>query len=729
MTMGPVDPSTTGPIGGTLQSATLKRVTRTRRRSKPLTETEIKARLANEIRDSLGWLGSKISNDRRAALREFYGLPYGNEKEGRSTIVMRDFLQSVIWALPKLVRTFLSEDLIVRFLPRIQAKQEQADQATDYVNYILRTDNNGFFVLYEGFFDCLVEKGGIWEAIWVEKKSEPESYVGLDDQELADLFQGDDDAQVEVLQHETHIGQIEDPLTMQPVRVQLHDVVVRRSRWRVEIGCIAPEHFLVSRDTVSLDDTPFVGKRVRKSASQLLDMGYPKELIDKLPYSAEEGELQQERLARFELDQSYPYQPVERPGASRTTWITDAYIKLDCDGDGIAELRHIVCAGNTAEILLSNDPASGHPFAFVTPIVIPHKLFGLSMHDLTRDLQLIRTSITRQYIDNCYNVNNGRYKVKEGRPGQSVNIDDVMNSIPGGVIRMEMDGDVDVLATPPFGVGQMQLLEFLTVEGERRTGVSRQNQGLNSEETSTSTGISQLMAAGDAVIELIARIIAETGLKSLCKNVLRLVCEHQSRARMVKLRGKWVSFDPREWDTMMDMEIAVGLGMGSRDAVAANAYQILAIQSQIQQAGLGGLLVTPDNVYRALKAFVANRGFAGDGGFFNDPQGQPPPPPGPSPDLITAQAKQGEVDHNNKKLQLQGLVDAAKLQIERERMLLDHHVEMSKLHMEHGHKPPPAPFFGPGLFGEGPSPSPPGPSLTQLPPDQMPEPAAPAGGP
>jgi len=139
--------------------------------------------------------------------------------------------------------------------------------------------------------------------------------------------------------------------------------------------------------------------------------------------------------------------------------------------------------------------------------------------------------------------------------------------------------------------------------------------------------------------------------------------------------------------------------------------------------------VTPDNVYRALKAFVANRGFAGDGGFFNDPQGQPPPPPGPSPDLITAQAKQGEVDHNNKKLQLQGLVDAAKLQIERERMLLDHHVEMSKLHMEHGHKPPPAPFFGPGLFGEGPSPSPPGPSLTQLPPDQMPEPAAPAGGP
>jgi hypothetical protein len=287
-------------------------------------------------------------------------------------------------------------------------------------------------------------------------------------------------------------------------------------------------------------------------------------------------------------------------------------------------------------------------------------------------------------MDNMYNVNDGRYVVRG-----DVNLDDLLNSVPGGVVRAGSDGQVEPLVTPPFGTQVANMLEFLTVEREQRTGVMRYNQGQDSNITKTASGIGALMGAGNSRVELIARIFAETGVRELFLQMLRLVSRYQNRPRIMRMRGQWIPIDPREWEDQLDIAVNVGLGTGSREYVAAQAQAILQIQERLAQAGLGGSLVTPENVYKALKTWLSSVGFKGDGGFFQDPSQTPPQPPKPDPKMIEVQQT--------------GQIEAAKLMLEREKMLLDHHAAMSKLHMDHGHPPPPMPALMAGLNGEVPN--------------------------
>ena len=70
------------------------------------------------------------------------------------------------------------------------------------------------------------------------------------------------------------------------------------------------------------------------------------------------------------------------------------------------------------------------PFVSLTPIPMPHRFFGLSVADLVMDLQLIKSSILRQILDNLYLSNNGRHIISD-----QVNLDDMMTSRPGGIVR------------------------------------------------------------------------------------------------------------------------------------------------------------------------------------------------------------------------------------------------------------------------------------------------------
>ena len=655
-------------------------------------EQKLKAAITAEITDAVGWMGSRLAEDRRTALEYYLGAPFGNEQEGRSQIVLRDVLDTIEWVMPSLLRIFTSGDEVVQFTPTGQEDEGVAEQATAYCNWIMMRDNPGFLILYQLFKDALLERFGAGKAYWNEECYEEGSlYLGMNDDEFMMLLK---DPDVEVLQHtdvplpapppepvQTPQGMVVPPA--QPSPGSVHDALIRRCRNRVKIENIPPEEFLMSRDARSLNDARYLGHRARKTASDLVEMGIPKEVVDGLPEGGFADEFNMERIARNSLDDAFGGVLTQPSGAARIIWTTESYIRHDWDGDGITELRYVLSVGTDAQTLLKNEQVDDHPFFGLTPVIIPHKVIGLSLADLVMQFQLLRSTLVRQFLDNLYFTTNGRWGVIEGK----VNLDDVLNNIPGGVVRMEMEGAVFPLAPPPIGQVVLPMMEFLAGERENASGVTRYNQGSDANSLNkTAHGISQIMSASQARVELIARIFAETGVKALFQKILRLIVKHQNKPRVIRLTNKWVPMDPSEWSSQMDVTINVGIGSGSRETIAANSAAIIAMQEKVGMSPFGPQLLTAENVYKSLKSFVQNTGFKGDGGYFTDPTDSKPPPPKPDVALLELEQK--------------GHLETAKLALERDKMLLENHAAMAKLYLDNGQPPPPMPMLssaGPGV--------------------------------
>jgi hypothetical protein len=294
--------------------------------------------------------------------------------------------------------------------------------------------------------------------------------------------------------------------------------------------------------------------------------------------------------------------------------VMECYIKVDYDGDGIAELRKIVYAGST---ILDNEEVDFVPFCSICPIPMPHKFFGHSLADRALDLQLIKSTVTRQILDNMYMTNSPRMQVVEGQ----VNLDDLLTVTANGIVRTKNIGAIQPLTVPPTASQSFPLLDYLDGVQAKRTGVSDIQQGLdpNVLQNATATAVATMQNASNGKIELIARIFAETGVKDLFSKVLQLLCKYQDKARIVRLRGKYVSIDPREWTNGFDMTINVGLGTGNKQEQMAMLSMVLAKQEEIlKTAGIENPLVSVTNYRQTLGRFIEAAGFKDSNEFFKE---------------------------------------------------------------------------------------------------------------
>ena len=108
----------------------------------------LKSIVDSEIEDAIGFLETETTDERQRALEYYLGEPYGNEVEGKSSIVTREVAEAVDGALPSLMRIFTSTDDFVAFEPVNRGDEELAEQATVYVNHIINKDNNGFEIFH-----------------------------------------------------------------------------------------------------------------------------------------------------------------------------------------------------------------------------------------------------------------------------------------------------------------------------------------------------------------------------------------------------------------------------------------------------------------------------------------------------------------------------------------------------------------------------------------------------
>jgi hypothetical protein len=645
-----------------------------------MTESELKAILSAEISDSIGHIGGELSEQRRKALDYYLGQPFGNEIEGRSKVVSTDVSDTIEWILPSLLRIFTAGDDVVRYEPTGPEDDEVARQATEYANWIFNRDNPGFLILYTIMKDALLQKNGIGKVWWEDAEEERREVYRQKTPEETQMLLADPDVELlELREYQAERIGIDATGAVVALPVSYHDVTVkRRSRnGRVRVTPVPPEEFLISRRARGIEEAAFVGHRVRRTVSELLALGYDRKIVEALPDAVEDEPTGEER-ARFDFDDTGD------PGGShglnramREVWITECYIRADWDGDGIAERRKITVGGSGEEIL-DNEPWDGPlPFISLTPIIMPHRFFGLSVADLVMDLQLIKSTILRQILDNLYLSNNGRHVISD-----QVNLDDMLTVRPGGIVRLKSgampgQGHVLPLDTPLVAAQAFPMLEYLDGVREGRTGVTRYNQGLHAETLNkTAAGINQIMTAAQQRVELIARVFAETGIKDLFRKILELVGKHQSAPRIIRLRNRWVPMDPRSWNTQMDLSINVGLGTGNRDQMLTHLQNLLGIQVQAikLQGGAAGPIVTLDNIYNTLAKLVENAGLKSVDAYFTAPGAMPPAPQPPQ-----AEGGAPPMDPNVLALQQKTQVDAARLAFDQRRAAADMEFDRAKL--------------------------------------------------
>ena len=632
-------------------------------------EDELQGIVAGELEDAINFIDQQISPVRALATEYYRGEPFGDEEDGRSQVVSMDVRDTVQAIMPSLMRIFTSSDRTVEFMPKSMEDVPMADQATDYVNYIFNSDNAGFLELHAAFKDALIRKNGIMKFYWDESiETQTSEMSGLDDAALSALY-ADKNVQIEMLESES-VGDFgpEELNAMQamgltPPMMHSARVTYRNATGRVKVEAVPPEEFLIDRRAKSIDDAQFVAHRRMVTVSDLVAMGYEYDDVIDLATDADDFGMNVERITR---NPALRTKTGDRSDESmRKVLYIECYIRVDRDGDGIAELRKICVAGNAYE-LLSDEACDFAPFASFTPDPEPHQFFGISTADVVMDIQRIKSVVMRNSLDSLAMSIHPRMAVTEGQ----VNIEDVMNTEVGGIIRQRSAGQVQPIAMPFVGKEAFPVLTYMDELKQSRTGISKAAAGLDADalQSSTASAVNATVNAAAQHIEMIARIFAETGMKALFKGILRLVCKNQDRERIIRLRNEFVPIDPRWWDATMDVSVNVALGRGSDNERMMMLRQLGEMQKEaIAQMGPNNPLTDLRKLYNTLAEMTKLAGFKDTQKFWSDPAEFTPPPPQPEkPDvneqLIAVQIQQIQADIQKK---------AAELNLEREKMMME----------------------------------------------------------
>lgn len=630
-----------------------------------MSDDELQGIVGKELEDAIDYADNYVSPMRAVATEYYRGDPFGNEEEGRSQVVSMDVRDTVQAIMPSLMRIFHSTENTVEYAPQGPEDVAAAKQATQYANFIINRDNNGFLHMHAAFKDALIRKVGVLKCYWDDQtKFETHDLSGLDDNALNALMM-EPNAEIEIVASEPMGEPVIDEMTgqmMMPPMVHSARVTYIHPDGRVRLEAVPPEEFLISREAKSIEESDYVAHRRILTVSELVAMGYDYDEVESLSSSHEDMTTNIERLTRnAQLDNELNER---NDPAMRKVLYVENYIKVDYDGDGIAELRKVCTAGDANKILM-NEPCAMVPFASFCPDPEAHDFFGMSIADTVADIQRIKSNIMRNTLDSLAMSIHPRMAVTEGM----VNIEDAMSTEVGSVIRQRQAGGVQMLAMPFVGREAFPVLQYMDELKEARTGISKASAGLDAGalQSSTAAAVNATVSAAQQHIEMIARIFAETGMKQLYKIVLHLLTTHQDQPRMVRLTNEFVPIDPRAWNANMDVSINIALGKGSDTERMMMLKQIGDMQKEaITQMGPINPLTDMVKLSNTLKAMTELAGFKDASQFWSDPAQFQPPQEEKKPDLneqlIMVQIQQIQADMQKK---------AAELSLERDKMIME----------------------------------------------------------
>lgn len=634
----------------------------------PMDDGEFESLIKGVITESKQWTDNELSLQRALATEYYLGLPFGNEEEGRSQVVLTEVRDAVLGVLPSLIRVLLGADYPLEFVPRRADAVDTAAQATDYVRYVFLEDNPGFLNTVSVIKDGLVRKIGIFKWGW-DKSVATRAYrmEGVTGAELRALAADDDikftkitkrapedtASEMPVQTMEQPEANANAPAVAAPKDEGLYDVELTETKdeGRARIWALPPEEFIWNREARDLESALFVGHRTQLTRGELIALGVSEKDIEEHCGVSSGGndislQANPEQLARLNasgttnsLGQGTSSDP-EMGDANDKILYVEGYFKIDFDGDGIPELRKVCTIGNAFHPWY-NKPTSERPFSIFIADPEPHTLLGQSWADRLMDVQKISSSLLRGTLDSLSASIFPRMTYEEGY----ASVSDMMNTAIGAVIRIRKPGAVQSFAHPFVGKEALPFLDLMKDIVERRTGRNKGVAGLEADALqSTGQEAAQAVISGSQEqAEMLARLFAEGAMKPLFKGILRMLVEHQPRKRIVRLRGKWVEVDPRSWDADMDVQVNVALGSGFTEKKIQTLLSTYAEQKDILTTyGPNNPICTVAMARNTLAKILDLQGIKDTETYFKpvDPNWQPPAPPAPppSPEQLMAEA-------------------------------------------------------------------------------------------
>ena len=602
------------------------------------------------MRESARSYNDRLASQRANALRLFNGEPFGDEENGRSAIVLTEVQDTIAAVMPTIIRVFAGAEHPIEFTPTKPGDDEAARQATDYVRHIVFSQCNGFRAIHDAALDACQLKVG-WLRWWWDDSIRPvaESYSGLLHPQCAALVNQEGVRALKVTRRKASEEEIaaltQSPesamvQTMPGADLLLYDVeIVRKVKQaRPRIEAVPSESVWIDPDASGPEDARGIFIVTETTIGELVALGFDQDELERC--ASDDAAARNDKVKRRRDRAAGSVTRDSGEGPTRRITYTEGWIRVDYDGDGIAELRRVQAVGQHGGKILAHHPAASVPLARLVPFAVAHKAIGQSYADRVGDLQIVGSRVLRNVLDSLTASIHPRTVIKDG----SVPLDDVLNTEMGAVVREREVGAVRELVKPFIGPAALPLMDVLAAIRESRTGITRGSQGLTAEALQSTAPIAvsaQISAAQDR-LELTLRWIAE-GLRAMYAGVLALMATHQDRTAMVRLRGKWTPVDPRGWVNAFTVQTEVAIGRGS----LAERLQVLgataAKQEQILSTyGPQNPLVTVAQ-YRATLADMLNTaGIANVGRYFLDPPADwapEPTPPQPSPDQLLAQVE------------------------------------------------------------------------------------------
>lgn len=554
------------------------------------------------VENAVDFIEAEITEPRLKSQRYYDGEVDIGYEDGRSRVVATKCREVVKSLKPSIQRVFLSTENVVEFVPRMPEDVQVCEQMTKFANYKFM-QNNGYRLLNDVFQDAMVKKTGIAKVMFEDiAKTEVHEAHNLTDDEFTYLTEPDN---VTILEHtKNSIGSLdEEGIGTETI---MHDVKmsIEITNGDITITSIPPEEFFVDRNARSIDDFFVIGHRTDMTIGDLIAMDFDHEEVHNLQGNMSTFEAESEferRNYSVDEDDDESVDPT-----SRKVVVTEAYMKIDKEGTGKPLMYRFILGGSSYKVL-SCELADEVPFAIFEVDPEPHAFFGSSLVDLVMDDQDAATSMLRGVLDNVALTNNPGLEIVDGQ----VSVDDLLNNEIGRIVRVKQAGSIREQVVPFTAGSTLPALQYFDQLVDNKTGISKASQGLNADvlQSASATAIAATMQGAAGQAEVIARNLAEGGMRRLFKLIAHCIINNADKEEIIRLNNEFVEVDPRSWNADADMIVNVGVGTGQQAEKSAVLRETLQMQMSVwQQYGAQNGLVTMTNVRNTLADLLGSVG-------------------------------------------------------------------------------------------------------------------------
>jgi hypothetical protein len=637
---------------------------------KKLSDNSIVTLVDQQVGNSVGYADSELSTERAKIIDYYNGTLPKPAHDGNSKYVSLDVYDAVESLKAALLETFSAGTRTVKFAPQNEDDVELARMCTEYTDYVVHRQNDMFNVMSTAIHDALIARAGVVKVFW-------ENSTETDYEEFEDITE----TELDMLLAQDNVELVES--TTDDIGLTSGTIGIERDTSQVVIENVAPEEFLIESQAKSLEDVTFCAHRTKKTLSELRLEGYSEKLIDKIgDHTDVDFETDPEVLARFDNVGNFRNGSSDHQDQVRSVMVYEAYILLDVEGTGIAELYKVIKAGN---VLLEKEKVNRKPFVTFVPLPTPHSFYGNNFADKVVATQNARTVLTRSILDHAMITNNPRYTVVKGG---LTNPRELIDNRLGGIVNTTRPDAISPMLQAPLNPFIFQTIKMLDEDMEDTTGVSKMSQGLNKDAISKQNSaamVEQLATMSQQRQKIIARNFASQFMKPLFHMVYNLVCENEMQEKMVELSGSYVVCDPRKWKEKRDVQIELHLGYGEQEKEATKYLNMHTLLTN--DPNLAAMYQQP-NQYELAKKIMELSGVKEVSNYLTNPENIEPPQPDPAAEMQMQMAqKQLELQERQTaiaemKAQVDSQISQMKIELEKAKVENQHAIQSDSLDLK-----------------------------------------------